>query len=251
MIKTINNCMNQQSERPRPVLRHAGPPLLPVALVHVILFIAAVLAVTAFVGGDRYPRPFEPIELAQRFFARHSDQARVGGFLAFASAFPLGIFAATVVSRLRFLGVRAAGELIALFGGLGSACMSIVSGACSWALSTVAGLPGAEAAVGVLQQLGFASGGPAAVALFGLFVAGVSVTSGVMHLLPRWLVWFGLCIALAGELSTLALVVPAAVWLLPLARFGGFAWLIAVAIMLPAARGRRTAALTATEQAAG
>jgi hypothetical protein len=49
--------------------------------------------------------------------------------------------------------------------------------------------------------------------------------------------WLGLCVAAAGELSTLSLVfLPAAV-LLPLTRFPGLVWLIAVAFLLPRSRG--------------
>ncbi len=36
--------------------------------------------------------------------------------------------------------------------------------------------------------------------------AGVSVTSYVFRLLPPWLVWGGLVIAVVGELSTLSLI---------------------------------------------
>jgi hypothetical protein len=38
-------------------------------------------------------------------------------FLEFGAAIPLGIFTATMVSRLQFLGVRAAGAQIGFFGG--------------------------------------------------------------------------------------------------------------------------------------
>jgi hypothetical protein len=39
-------------------------------------------------------------------------------FLQFGALIPLGIYAATAATRLRFLGVNAAGPYIALFGGL-------------------------------------------------------------------------------------------------------------------------------------
>jgi hypothetical protein len=52
-------------------------------------------------------------------------------------------------------------------------------------------------------------------------------------LLPRWLIWFGLLIALAGELSSISLVAYPITFTLPLTRLGGFLWLIAVAAILP------------------
>jgi hypothetical protein len=66
-----------------------------------------------------------------------------------------------------------------------------------------------------------------------LLTAGISVTSFFARLLPRWVIWFGLLIALAGELSSLSLVAYPMAFTLPLTRFGGFLWLIAVAAMLP------------------
>ena len=40
----------------------------------------------------------------------------------------------------------------------------------------------------------------------GLFIAGVSVTGGLHKLIPRWLMWLGIVVAAAGELSSLTLL---------------------------------------------
>jgi hypothetical protein len=212
---------------------HRGPSLAIVATVHLLLFVAGVLAVAVFAGGDRYPSPFEPQDTIVRFFASHALQTRIGAFFSFGSAIPLGIFTATVASRLRFLGVRAAGESIALFGGIGAALALMLSAVCSWTLSWIGGLPDSTAVVRALHLVAFATGGPATVVLLGLLVAGVAVTSGLSRRLPRWLGWAGVGIALVAELSSLVLVVPAAVPLLPIARFTGVLWLIAAGARLP------------------
>ena len=81
-------------------------------------------------------------------------------------------------------------------------------------------------------------GGPGAVVPFGLLLAGVAVSAGLSRLLPRWMMWSGLVPAAAAELSTLALVWPAAALLLPCARFLGMAWLIAAGALLPGHRSR-------------
>src|SRR5690348_10434806 len=99
-----------------PDVRHPGPPLLVLAIVHVALMIVGVLVVTLWSGGDRYPSPFESVSDAARFFSLREEQARINAFCVFASAIPLGLFAAVASSRLRYLGVRAAGERIALYG---------------------------------------------------------------------------------------------------------------------------------------
>jgi hypothetical protein len=205
---------------------------LLLALVHLGLFAGGLLAVTAFAGGDRYPSPFGPESVAREFFSAHVESMRFNGFFHFASAIPLGLFTATAVSRLRFLRVRAAGELIALFGGFAASVALMVSGLCSWALGDPELVQSAGAAR-ALHLVGFMFGGPAYVALFGLLVAGVSVTSGFRHLLPRWLVGFGVVIAIISELATLVMLLPAMVYLVPAARVLGLVWLIATALKLP------------------
>jgi hypothetical protein len=88
-----------------------------------------------------------------------------------------------------------------------------------------------------MHFLSFLAGGVAFAVAFGLLAAGVSVTSFFARLLPGWLIWFGLLIALAGELSSLSLVAYPMAFALPLTRFGGFLWLIAVGAILPKTAG--------------
>jgi len=57
------------------------------------------------------------------------------------------------------------------------------------------------ALVQALHYLAVALGGPGFTMPFGLLMAGVSVTAVFLKLLPRWLVAFGLLLALTGELS--------------------------------------------------
>jgi hypothetical protein len=85
----------------------------------------------------------------------------------------------------------------------------------------------------MLHFFSFLFGGTGFAFTFGLLVAGVSVTSYFTRLLPRWVIWFGLFIAAAGELSTLSLVSYYATIFIPITRFGGFVWLIAAAATMP------------------
>src|SRR5262245_1368262 len=96
---------------------HAGPPLLSLAVVHTLLFAASLAAGTILRHGPGYANPYGPVENAQRFFTSNPEALRWSAFFLFGCAVPLGLFTATVESRLRFLGVRAAGTSIALFGG--------------------------------------------------------------------------------------------------------------------------------------
>jgi hypothetical protein len=76
-------------------------------------------------------------------------------------------------------------------------------------------------------------GGPGFAVPFGILVAGVTIPAAFMRLIPKWLVVFGMAIAICGELSWLYMMVPAALPLIPLARFPGFVWIIATGLALP------------------
>jgi hypothetical protein len=98
------------------------PGVLNVAIetpiVYMVLFNAGLYQVISFSGKPYFPGSWEPAGEIAAYFQANSAAVRLCAFLQFGSAIPLGIFTATMVSRLQFLGVRAAGPYIALFGGL-------------------------------------------------------------------------------------------------------------------------------------
>lgn len=213
-------------------VRHASPPLGPVATVYTALFLAGLYPVTLFGGTPGFPGPSEPLPVISTFFLARPSAVLVCAALHFGAAIPLGIFTASVVSRLRFLGVRAAGTDIALFGGVATSLTLLTASSLLWAMSypeVAHDGPLLEA----LYRLQFALGGPGFSVPLGLLIAGVSVTSGFWKLLPKWLVFSGLAIAVIAELSWLDILVPRALPLIPLTRFPSFVWLIAVGFALP------------------
>lgn len=217
---------------------HRGPSLLLLAAVHTALFLAAVVVLGLLADGG-WPLPGAAAGDIRAFVVDNRDLVRVAGMLQFAAAVPLVLYAATASSRLRHLGVRAAGSTIALVGGIGAALTLAVAGL----VLTTAGATAATAGPGthaVLHRLAFVLGGPGHVPFLGLLLAGIAVTSLFARLLPRWLCAATLVIAVAGELATLALVVDALGALTAIARFGGFAALIAAGVLLPARRPART-----------
>ena len=222
---------------------HAGPSLLWLAVIHTLLFVASVAALAwlrhgAALSGLLSLNPYGQPEAARHFFAESPQAVRAGAFFLLGSAIPLGIYTATIVSRLRFLGVRAAGSYIAFVGGLGVSAALVADALCMWVLS----VPEVVASIPVTRALHFMTflwGGAAFSAGFGLLAAGVSVTSYFARLLPRWLVWFGLLIAIAGELSTFSLIALPMGVAIPITRFGGFVWLIAVGALMPKMAVRR------------
>jgi hypothetical protein len=213
-------------------LRHRGPPLGLVATVFVLLFLAGLYPVTAFNGTPMFPGPWEPNGVIMAYFAARPSAVLLCAALQFGASIPLGVFTATIVSRLRFLGVRAAGTDIALFGGFLTAFTMMVSSSVLWAMS----YPDVAQDAAVIQavyRIQFALGGPGFSVPFGLLTAGVSVTSWFYKLLPKWLLIVGFLIAGAGGLSWFDILVPRALPLIPLTRFPGFIWLIAAGFLLP------------------
>jgi hypothetical protein len=227
--------------------RHRGPSLAALSIIYVVLFLASLVSTAIMTKGGHFPSPFSAPDGAQGFFARNGDAVRIAAFLQFGSAVPLGIFTATVVSRLQFLGMNVAGVFISLFGGLAASLFSAISAVFQWVLAHP-GVASQSGAVIVLHLLSFATGGVGYVVGFGLLLAGVSVIAWFTRILPRWLVWLGLVVAAIAELSSLSLILAPAVYLLPVARFLGFLWIIATGFLLP--RSRREAQTSRSRHAA-
>jgi hypothetical protein len=224
-----------------------GPSLILLAIVHIMIFVSNLVGAAALRHGAPYVNPFAPAGVVSAFFLQNPTAVRIGNFLLFGSAVPFGIFAVTLVSRLRFLSVRAAGANIALLGGLTAANALMLSGAFGWVLSLTEIAVQAPIAKTAFF-LSFLFGGVAYAVGFGLLAAGVSVTSYFARLLPRWLVALGMVVALAGELSSLSLITYPANYLIPVTRYVGFIWMLAVAISLT--RNPRKAQITQEENAA-
>lgn len=224
--------------RQRPA--QGGPPLGILAVVFAVLFIAGV-AVSAAIAGKVTPSPLSDPAGIAAYFAQHRTAVRVGGFFQFGSAVPLAIYSATVSARLRNLGIRAPGATIAQVGGTLAAAFLALSGLLGWVLARPE-VASQTASVRMLHDLSFMTGGVAHVVMLGLLIAGVAVPGLLVRLLPRPLAWAGLVIAVVCEVSTLAILVDGATYLLPVGRFAGMAWLIWAGFALPATRtnaGRR------------
>jgi hypothetical protein len=224
---------------------HRGPSPGILAIVYTLLFNAGLFFVVSFRAPEHlvvsptairpyFPGPWESAETIVTYFQTHPQAVLWCAFLQFGAAIPLGLFTATMVSRLQFLGVRAAGAHIALFGGLMAAFNIAISALVLWVMA----YPGIaqEPALRALYYIVFAVGGVGFSVPMGLLIAGLSIPAAMIKLLPNWLIVFGLALALIGELSTLSLVIPGALFLIPLTRFPSFIWLILAGFQLPKTR---------------
>jgi hypothetical protein len=219
-----------------------------VAIAFAALFCVGLYPVTPFGGKPYFPSPWESAQTIATFFRLRPTAAQFCAFLQFGSAIPLGIFTAAIVSRLRFLGVKAAGAYIALFGGFGAAFATVCSATAIWTMSHT-GIAQDVTLTQALYFLGYGLGGPGYSVPLGLLMAGISVPLLFYRLVPRWIPILGLVLAACGELSWLSLEFPSAALLIPLTRFPGFVWMIAVGFALPATTKRATA--VSTQEAAG
>lgn len=219
--------------------KHRGPHLGMLAIIYTVLFNAGLYFVVSFTGGPHFPGPWDTPETIVSYFQKYPNAVLWCASLQFGAAIPLGIYTATVVSRLQFFGIRAAGVYIALFGGFMTAFSIVICAQVMWVMA----FPGITQNADVLRMLyylAFAIGGVGFSVPLGLLIAGVCITSAFMKLLPKWLIVFGLVIAVIGELSWFDLITSKALPLIPLTRFPGFIWLIAAGFLLPRARGSST-----------
>jgi hypothetical protein len=212
--------------------RHYGPHLGYVAIVFTLLFNTGLYPVTMYGGRPYFPGPWESAGVIKAFFLARPNSATLCAFFQFGSAISLGIFTAAIASQLRFLGARSAGVYIALLGGMLTAINIIASSFFMWTMAHP-GIASDTMLLNALYFIQYAFGGPGFSVALGLLLAGVSVTAGFMKLLPKWIVVFGIVLAAIGELSWLNLILPQALFLVPLTRFPGFVWLIAAGFELP------------------
>ena len=208
-------------------LEHRGPPLFAVGLVYLALSLAGLLSF--LLGGGPYPSPFDAGSVI--WFPQHEPETRLFAFFMLGASVPLGIFAATAISRLRFFGVRAAGVDIAFFGGIAASILTAVGALVVWVLAYAPGV-----AAHSFHAFAFAVGGLGATIALGIFLAGVSVAAGVARLIPRWITGLGILGAVLCELGSLTLLVKELAILLPVARVLAFIWILAVGAALPRRR---------------
>ena len=205
---------------------HKSPPLGILAIAFTVLFCAGLSFVISFSPtSPHFPAPWDTADIITAYFRNYSHAALMCSFLQFIAAVPLGIYVVSVVSRLRFHGVKTAGPYIALFGGLIAAANVFLSSLILWVMA-YPDMAKDASIIRELYYLTYAIGGVGYSLPLGIFFAGVSITAYFTKLLPRWLVYWGFALALTGLLSSLSLISMSLLFFIPLTRFIGFIWLI-------------------------
>jgi hypothetical protein len=216
--------------------RHRAPQPGAVAVAFALLFLAGLTLVTNVFDSTHFPSPYQPVSEIEGYFATRMTRVAWCAALQFGSMIALGVYVATMTSRLRFHGLRVAGVDIALFGGMAACVMTMVATAGQWALSRP-GVADNGPIARAIYNVVFAAGGPGYTVPLGLLCAGIAVPSLFSGLLSRRLAWAGIVLGGIGALSSLSLVIPGALPLVPLTRFPAFVWLAWVGFRIPAGRG--------------
>jgi hypothetical protein len=215
--------------------RPNGPHPGVLMLVALVLTLLGVGLGAALSGGAVVSSPFAATaEVAQRF-QDYPLAVRISAWLQVGSAVPLLIAAATFFARQQRLGIRVPGPVIGLAGGVLASTMLMVSGLVGWVLSRPE-VTGDATLTHALNFFSFITGSVGFVLGIGLLVAGIAVPALVLRLVPRWLAWAGLVIALCAELSFLAMVLEPLQFLFPIGRFLGLLWLVVAGFLLPSTR---------------
>ena len=210
-----------------------------VALTFTLLFNIGLSFVISLKGIPPYfPGPWESAATIVRYFQNQPHDVLLCAFFQFCSSIPLGIFTATVVSRLIFLGSTAAGNNIALFGGFLTAFNLALSSMLMWVMA-YPHIAADENMIRTLYYAAFIIGGVGYSVPLGLLIAGISVTSWFMKTLPKWLTISGIVLALIGEASSFYMVSAKLLFLIPLTRFPGFIWLIIIGFKLPQSKNEK------------
>lgn len=186
---------------------HVGPHPGFIALVFTALFFASLLPITLLASNMHFPSPFQPPGEIVAYFKAESSRVVLSAFLQFGAAVPLGLYAATMTSRLAFHGAKKTGVSIALFGGFAASCFTALCALTLWTLAQP-GIADDAALTRALHYLSFTYGGPGYASSLGLLIAGIAIPAGVMGLLPKWLAWSGVALGIAGQLSALSLLYP-------------------------------------------
>jgi hypothetical protein len=185
------------------------------------------LAIGVALGGIM-PLPYGPAAPVQNYVHTQPLALHIIAVAVFGSSVLLAVYAATVSSRLRGLGVTGAGPTVAVVGGTLAAGALAVTGLLAWALSRPE-ISADATLIPALYLLTFLIGGPGHVVALGALIAGIAA-SGV---LPRT----GTAIAALCALTTLVLAWTALGPILPVARVAALAWLLVAGARLPTRRG--------------
>lgn len=214
------------------------PPLGALALLATALMVSSVAAGAAL--GGVIPSPFGGTAAITGYFARHHAAVLATAVPSLAAVVPLTIFVGVLGARLRLLGIVRGGATVVQAAGSAAVACGGIAALATWVLSRPE-VAGAPAVVRAVHDLAFAVGGPGFAIFTAVTITGVAGPARRTGILPRAGIICGFVVLAATTGSLIGLIWSPAFALLPVARFGGMAWLTYAGFALPLNRARRNA----------
>ncbi|MEU6573528.1 hypothetical protein [Streptomyces sp. NPDC046805] len=210
-----------------------------------VLFFVVSLVIAGTMGPSGMVTPYSSDADVQAYRLKDpatlEDLFRILGLLQGLSALALLAFVPCLTAFVRRYGSDArAGVVRALATVAGT--LLLLSASTSWVLAQIG--PRAELSTyRAVSDLSFITGASPAIAALGVAVFLVAATGRASHALPTWVAWSGMLIGVASVLSMSSLVAEGGSVFIPLGRFLGFVWFVALSVLLWG-RGGRTDDLT-------
>ncbi|WP_198539924.1 hypothetical protein, partial [Streptomyces sp. CT34] len=199
-----------------------------------VLFFVASLLVAGVLAPSGAVTPYSSDADVQAY--RLEDPAtlenllRVLGLLQGLSALALLAFVPCLTGFVRRYGSEARAGVVRALATVAGALL-LLSASTGWILAQV-GSRSELSTYRAVADLSFITGAGPAIATLGVAVFLVSATGRASRALPAWLAWSGMVIGVAGLLSMSSLVAQGGAMFIPIGRFLGFVWFIALSISL-------------------
>ncbi|WP_101381030.1 hypothetical protein [Kitasatospora sp. GP30] len=203
-------------------------------VLYVLFFVASLVMGGVTAPSGPIATPYSSDQVARTFLSADPSalhrSLQLTGLLQMLSALALLAFVPVLADFVSRHGSSARAGLVRT-AGVASGVLLVVSSAGGWILSMVNSL-GDLAVSRTLMDLTFITGAAPAIGTLGLVLWQVSRTALAARALPAWIGWAGSVLAVASVLSLLSLVAEPATLLIPVGRYLGFVWFLAVSLLL-------------------
>lgn len=199
-----------------------------------VLFFVAGLVVAGVSGPSGTVTPYSSDAEVQAY--RLKDPAalenlfRALGLLQGLSALALLVFVPSLTGFVRRYGSDARAGVVRALATVAGALL-LLSASTGWVLAQI-GSTAELSTYRAVSDLSFITGAGPAIATLGVAVFLVAATGRARHALPAWVTWSGMVIGVAGVLSMSSLVAAGGSVFIPIGRFLGFVWFVALSVLL-------------------
>ncbi|MEU6511066.1 hypothetical protein [Streptomyces sp. NPDC046942] len=205
-----------------------------------VLFFVASIVIAGALGPSGTVTPYSSDAEVQAYRLKDpamlEDLFRMLGLLQGLSALALLAFVPRLTSFVRRYGSDVRAGVVRALATVAGALL-LLSASTSWVLAQI-GSRAELSTYRAVSDLSFITGAGPAIAALGVAVFLVAATGRAGHALPAWVAWSGMMIGAAGVLSMSSLVAESGSVFIPVGRFLGFAWFIALSVVLWGRGGR-------------